>query len=191
MGSLFSWLYLHKQIKETVEIALISGVGANVIWFLGVLIYNTVRVPWLLDADAGEQINGLEERARLAETSVRSYQDNANQTEAIRTENKRLQELFGTLAENGRDVWRDLASCSMDTQFAMWDIQFKQWLEAVRKEIINLGFRADAVEFMSSGDNAELVTGPMDGRVIREYKGRVLREHQNNLTEFVRRRLSL
>jgi hypothetical protein len=170
-------------------ITVISGVGANVIWFLGVLIYNTVRVPWLLDADAGKQINSLEDRATLAETSVRKFQDSADQTEATKTENKRLHELFGTLAEKGRDVLRELAGCSMDTQFAMWEIQFNQWKEVVEKEIINLGFRTDAVEFLRSGDAAEPMKGVVDPRVIREYKGRVLEKHQDNLAAFVLRRL--
>jgi len=170
-------------------IAVISGFGANVLWFLGLLIYNTVRVPWLLDADAGKQISDLENRAILAETSVRNFQASADQTEAARTENRRLHELFGTLAEKGGDVLRELAGCSMDTQFAMWDIQFKQWKEAVEKEIKNLGFHADAVEFLRSGDRAEPMKGVVDARVTREYKGRVLEKHQDKLADFVSRRL--
>jgi hypothetical protein len=188
VGSTYS-RYLQKQIKETVVIAVISGFGANVLWFLGLLIYNTVRVPWLLDADAGKQISDLENRAILAETSVRNFQASADQTEAARTENRRLHELFGTLAEKGGDVLRELAGCSMDTQFAMWDIQFKQWKEAVEKEIKNLGFHADAVEFLRSGDRAEPMKGVVDARVTREYKGRVLEKHQDKLADFVSRRL--
>jgi hypothetical protein len=191
VGTFLHYFWLHQQTaKDLTTIAVVSLVGSYVLWFLGALVINTFRVPWLLDADAGEQINGLENRAILAEASVRNFQDNADQTETIRAENKRLHELFGTLAENGRVVLRDLAGCSMDTQFAMWDIQFKRWLEEVSKEIINLGFRTDAVEFRRSGDAAEPMKGVVDPRVIREYKRRVLEKHQDNLAEFVRQRLS-
>jgi len=189
VGSTYSSRYLQKQIKETVVIAVISGVGANLLWFLGVLIYNAVRVPWLLDADAGKQISDLENRAILAETSVRNLQASADQTEAARTENIRRHELFGRLAQNGRDVLRDLQGCSMETQFAMWDIQFKQWKEAVEKEIIHLGFHTDAVEFSRSGDAAEPMKGVVDARVRREYNGRVLEKHRDKLADFVSRRL--
>jgi hypothetical protein len=56
--------------------------------FVGALIINTRRVPWLLDAESGQQIDALETRALLAESK-------ADDDAATKRENKRLHDLFG------------------------------------------------------------------------------------------------
>ena len=98
---MYGWLYLHKQITETAAIAVMSGIGANLIWILGVLVYNIVHVPWLLDAESGQQISTWEERALAAESVL-------DDREKLKRDNKELHDKFGHLAQAGLEFVTDI-----------------------------------------------------------------------------------
>lgn len=70
LGYFYGVSQLHVGTKEAIKVGLICGLGANLIWLFGVLIYNVVRVPWLLDAESGALINAQESRAQTAEKTI-------------------------------------------------------------------------------------------------------------------------
>jgi hypothetical protein len=179
MGSIYSWLYFHKQIKETIEIALISGVGANVIWFLGVLIYNAARVPWLLDSESTDLINDQETRVLVAEKNL---------AEVHATRKKH--DLFGQLMQQGVEFSYQIARCQTDAHFASWDRHSNDWTKSVQQAMRDMGFPTDAVEFARAAEYAEPVRGVISTSSQQEERARVLEKRQENLADFVRRRLT-
>lgn len=186
VGILVGYLYvteLHQVSNwQTIKISVMAGITANILWILGVLIYNTVRVPWLLDAESGEQINALEQRALTAEGKL--------ETEAQTKEaNKRRHDFFGGLLQTGIDLSCDLSTCHTSGHFVSWDYRLDTWFKEVRQAIAELGFSADVAEFQRAGENAEPVKGIMDTRNNREDRYRMLTEYQKKLEEIVRRRL--
>jgi len=184
LGYLINYLYLHRQTaKELTVIGLASLVGSYVTSFLISLVVNAVRVPWLLDAESGQQINTLEARALQAESKL----DDAKK---IKEENKRLHDFFGDLMHEGIAISITLASCTTESQLASWDVSRDEWLIRVKTAIKNdLGYASDAAEFIRAGDNAEFVDGPMDWRGQREDRNREFAQYQLKLEEIVRRRL--
>jgi len=183
VGALFNYLYLHKQTaKEMIEVALVSGIGANLIWILCVLVYNTVRVPWLLDAESGQQIDVLEARVFTAESK-------ADESAKAKQENKREHEFFGALMQSGMNLSGDLIECRTSPQFQSWDTRFDEWIDLVRKAIADLGFYTDLVEFVRAGEYAESVSGAVHIGHFQENRVRVLEKHQEKLEEIVQRRL--
>jgi hypothetical protein len=179
---MYGWLYLHKQIKETAAIAVISGIGANLIWILGVLIYNTVRVAWLLDAEGGKQIAELEDK-------VQGLEDSLNNTERVEQENKRLHDTFGHLAEAGLQFFTDINSAATRGELMLWDRHFKTWVDDVQSAMRYVGSPTDAAEFMRAGTLAVPVPGVMNTPYEQEKRRRELKMHQDYLAEFVRRKL--
>jgi hypothetical protein len=180
VGFLVHSLWLHeKTVRELVIISLVSLSRSYTLWFLGALIINSIRIPSLLDAESGEQINALETRALSAESKI-------FQSEQTTKENKRLHDLFGHLAEGGAQFSRDLAQCQTPAHFASWDRHFNGWLEEVQIQIMNMGFRTDAAEFARAGESAAPVTGVMDFRNEQERRRRILTKHQDSLAGFVR-----
>ena len=88
MASLFNHFYLHtKTALQFLGFGLFMLTASYGIAFLGSFVINTLRVPWLLDAESGEPIDALETRALKAENRVG---DNA----ASKRENKQLFDLF-------------------------------------------------------------------------------------------------
>ena len=59
-------------------------------WILGVLVYNIVHVPWLLDAESGQQISTWEERALAAESVL-------DDREKLKRDNKELHDKFSDI----------------------------------------------------------------------------------------------
>jgi len=182
LGGLYSWLALHRQVVENVKIGLIAGAGANVIWFLCVLIYNTVRVPWLLDAESDQLIDQMESRAEAAEIKVASIERTAK-------ENRQLQDLFSRLIQAGIEFSSQLIECSTLAHFSSWDRHYKTWIESIQNAMRDMGFPADAAEFIRAGEYAEPVKGFMNIGNEREQRCRVLEKYQEKLAEFVKRRL--
>jgi hypothetical protein len=182
IGSIYGSLYLHRQIKETAAIALISGVGANVIWFLSVLIYNTVRVPWLLDAESGQQIRTLEGRALAAESAL-------DDREKVKRGNKELHDKFGHLAQAGLEFLTDINRATTRGELMSWDRHFKTWVDDVQSAMRYIGCPTDAAEFMRAGSLAVPVQGVVNTPYEQETRRRGLKMHQDYLAEFVRRKL--
>jgi hypothetical protein len=179
---MYGWLYLHKQIRETAAIAVISGIGANLIWILGVLIYNTVRVPWLLDAESGQEISTLEKRALAAESAL-------DDQEKVKRDNKELHDKFGHLAQAGLEFSTDINRATTRGELMSWDRHFKTWVDDVQSAMRYMGCPTDAAEFMRAGTLAVPVPGVMNTPWEQEKRRRELKMHQDYLAEFVRRKL--
>jgi hypothetical protein len=179
VGYTYNLLWLHKQTaKELVAVAVVSGFGANLIWFLGVFVVNTFRVPWLLDTESTNLINKQETRAESAEKKV----DEINAA-------KDKHELFGRLMQQGVDFSYQIANCQTDAQFASWDRHSDEWLRSVQQAMRDMGFPTDAVEFGRAAEYAEPVRGVINTGTKQEERARVLEKHQANLADFVKRRL--
>jgi hypothetical protein len=157
--------------------------------FVGALVINTLRVPWLLDAESGGQINSLEKRAEDAESSVLDLERQADKLEAAKAESKRLHDLFGSFMRSGIKLSGGLAGCQVKAQFEAWDELFDSWLSSVRTAISDMGFNSEAAEFSRAGENAEPIIGIRDARKEREERCSVLEQHQLKLEEIVHRRL--
>jgi hypothetical protein len=155
LGGVYGGLYLHKQITETVAIAVGSAMGANLIWILGVLIYNTVRVPWLLDAEDGQQISALEDRASAAESAL-------DDREKVKRDNKELHDKFGHLAQAGLQFFTDINRATTLSELTSWDRHFKTWIDDVQSAMRYMGCPTDAAEFMRAGTLAVPVPGVMN-----------------------------
>jgi len=182
LGTMYGWLYLQKEITETAAIAVISGVGANLIWILGVLLYNTVRVPWLLDAESGQQISTFEERALAAESAL-------SDQEKVKRDKKELHDKFGHLAEAGLQFLTDINRATTQSEFVSWDRHFKTWVDDVQSAMRNMGLPTDAAEFLRVGGLAEPIKGVMNTANDQEARRRTLRMHQDYLGNFVLRKL--
>jgi hypothetical protein len=178
----YGGLYLHKQIKETLGIAVLSGVGANLMWALGVLTYNAIRVPWLLDAEDGQRLSTLEERASVAETAL-------DDREKVKRDIKDLQDKFGHLAQAGLAFLTDINRATTRSEFMSWDRHFQAWIGDVQSAMRYVGCPTDAAEFMGAGTMAVPVPGVMDSPWEQETRRRQLKMHQDYLAEFVRRKL--
>lgn len=179
---MYGWLYLHKQIKETAAIAVMSGIGATLIWILGVLIYNTVRVPWLLDAESGQQISTLEERALAAESAL-------DDRDKVKRDNKELHDKFGHLAQAALEFSTDINRATTRSELMSWDRHFKMWVDDVQSAMRYMGFPTDATEFLRAGSLAIPVAGVMNTPWEQEKRRRELKMHQDYLADFARRKL--
>jgi len=176
VGTLFNHFYLHKDAaKELIEVALVSGIGANVIWIAGVLIYNTVRAPWLLDAESGELIDQMESRALLAEDCLRE-----------KTEKDGVSQFFGELMSSGKQLYDDILGCQGEG-LASWDQRLETWVAQTQTAIADQGHHVEAVEFVHAAIRAEPVTGIMDIRNKRERRRRIVREYLIELAQIARR----
>jgi hypothetical protein len=179
VGYFYNLLWLHKQTaQEIVTVALVSGIGANLIWFVAVFIVNTLRVPWLLDAENAGLINTQATRAEIAETKLAEIS-------AARDKH----DLFAQLMQQGVDFSCQIAECQSDAQFASWDMHSNEWLKSVQKAMRDMGFPTDAVEFARAAEYAEPVKGVINLGTKREERARVLEKHQRYLAYFVQTRL--
>ena len=182
-GYLINLFWLHRgTAKELVIVGAVSFGGSYAVWFLGALIANTIRAPWLLDAESGEQINALERRAIEAENKADLFVKE-------KQESKRFHDLFGSLINAGMAFSSDLASCTTTGQFMSWDRHFNDWVKKVKDTIAGMGYMTDALEFVRAAEAAEPVKGVMDYRNEQEERCRVLEQHQNYLADYVKRRL--
>jgi hypothetical protein len=180
VGYTYSWFWLHKQTaKELVTVAVVSGIGANLIWFLSVFVVNTFRVPWLLDAESTALINGQEARAESAETKLAEMKAATDK-----------HDLFSRLMQQGVDFSYQIRECQSPPQFASWDRNSNEWMKSVQQAMRDMGFPTDAVEFARAGEYAAPWVGVITTGSRQEERARVLEKHQENLADFVKRRLS-
>ena len=186
VGLALGYLYateLHQVTNwQALKIAVEAGISANILWVLGVLIVNSLRVPWLLDAESGEQIDALEQRAAAAETAL-------DEREKVKHESKRQHDIFGFLSETGLQLLASLNRASTRSEFFSWDERFGYWVNDAQTAVRNTGFSTDAAEFLRAGTLKEPVKGVMDVRNEQETRRRELRAHQDYLADFVQRRL--
>lgn len=180
VGYLYNLLFLHKQTaKEMVTVALVSGIGANIVWIVCVFVVNTLRVPWLLDVESTNLINVQETRAVSAEAEL---------TEISAARKKH--DLFGQLTQQGVGFSCQIAECQTDAQFASWDRHSYEWLKSVQQAMRDMGFPTDAVEFARSGEYAEPIKGVINTGNKQLERARELEKRQEYLADFVQRRLS-
>jgi len=142
------------------------------------LIVNTFRVPWLLDVESTGLINAQEARAEDQEKKIAEMK-------ATRTKH----DLFGRLMQQGVDFSCQIAECQTDAHFASWDRHSNDWTKSVQQAMRDIGFPTDAVEFARAGEYAEPVRGVINTGLKQEERARVLEKRQENLADFVKRRL--
>jgi hypothetical protein len=182
-GFLINFIWLHKDTSRQLAIlSVISLSGSYLIWFLLNLSFNTIRAPWLLDAESSQLLDGMEQRALTAEAAL-------DEKVKIKQENERLHSSFGFLAQQGAQFLLDISRCSTRSEFASWDYHSKTWIQDVQSAIRNMGFPVDAVEFGRADASAKPVGGVMNTPNEQEQRRRRLTEHQNYLVEFTKRRL--
>lgn len=183
VGVILHFCWLHQQTaKEITILALVSLGGSYAIWFLGALAFNTLRVPWLLDAENGQQISALEERALAAESAL-------DDREKVKRDNKELHDKFGHLAQAGLEFSTDINRATTRGELMSWDRHFKTWVDDVQSAMRYLGCPTDAAEFMRAGSLAVPVQGVVNTPYEQETRRRGLKMHQDYLAEFVRRKL--
>ena len=173
----FFWLHLNTA-KQIAILSAVSLGGSYAVWFLCVLVINTVRVPWLLDAESTGLINTQEARAEDAEKKIAEIK-------AARDKH----DLFGRLMQQGADFSREVAACQTDADFASWDRHSDEWLRSIQQAMRDTGFPTEAVEFARAGQYAEPMMGVINIGFKQESRRRRLEKHQGFLADFVRRRL--
>jgi hypothetical protein len=119
--------------------------------FLGALVINTLRIPWLLDAEAGERINGAEKRALVAEAALQANNDGME----VRVK-------LAALLQNGQKLEENLRTCVQPVHFFVWDREEYTWMNSVTQTLLTIGFPNYAVEFRRTGNGAVFVSGPMN-----------------------------
>jgi hypothetical protein len=179
LGYLINFLWLHlNTTKQIAILGTVSLVGSYAVWFLGVLMVNTFRVPWLLDAESTDQINTQATRAEKAEKKLAEI-------DAAREKH----DFFAQLMQQGVDFSCQIAQCETDAHFASWDMHSNTWLKSVQKAMRDMGFPTDAVEFARAAEYAEPMKGVINLGFKREERARVLEKHQQYLAYFVQTRL--
>jgi hypothetical protein len=174
----FVWLHLNTA-KQLAILGAVSLGGSYGLWFLGALILNTLRVPWLLDAESTELLNGQEKRAQVAEK-------NLAETHAA----KQQHDLFASLMQQGVNFSYHIAECQTDGHFASWDRHSVDWIKSVQQAMRDMGFSTDAVEFVRAAEYAEPAKGVINTGSKQEERACVLEKRQEYLADFVRRRLT-
>ena len=132
-----------------------------------------------MDAESTNLINDQEARAQVAEKSLADVQ-------ATREKHN----LFGQLMQQGVEFSCQIATCQTDAHFASWDRHSNDWTKSVQQAMRDMGFPTDAVEFARAAEHAEPVMGVINTGSKQEERVRVLEKRQENLADFVRRRLS-
>jgi hypothetical protein len=179
MGYLINLFWLHVgTAKQLAILGAVSLSGSYVVWFLGAFVVNTLRVPWLLDAENTDLINKHETRAEDAEKEL-------GRIKAGRDKH----ELFARLMQQGVDFSSQIAACQTNADFTSWDRHSDEWLKSVQEAMQDMGFPTDAVEFGRAAEYAEPVTGVYNTRSKQEERARVLEKHQRYLAYFVQTRL--
>jgi hypothetical protein len=112
--------------------------------FVGALIINTLRVPWLLDAESGQQIDALETRALIAESK-------ADDDAATNRENKRLHDLFGEFMVEGELLTKELGGTHGD-KFGAWLQKRRTWEEKICQTLIEMSLSTETAAFRHAGN---------------------------------------
>jgi hypothetical protein len=179
LGYLINLFWLHANTaKQLAILGVVSLSGSYAVWFLAAFVVNTFRVPWLLDAESTALINTQETRAESAEKKVAEIN-------AARDKH----DLFGRLMQQGDDFSRQIAECQTDAHFASWDQHRDVWVKSVQQAMRDMGLPTDGVEFARAGKYAVPVMGVISTGSKQENRRRVLEKHQENLADFVQRRL--
>ena len=179
IGFLISFFGLHvTTAKQLGILSAVSLCGSYAVWFLCALIINTVRVPWLLDAESTALINTQEARAEDAEKKIAEIKVARDK-----------HDLFGRLMQQGIDFSWQIAECQSPAQFHSWDYHSNEWVISVQQAMRDMGFPTDAVEFARAAEYAEPVLGVINTGSKQEERARVLEKRQEYLADFVKRRL--
>lgn len=102
--------------------------------FIGALVVNTIRAPWRLDAESGQQISDLEKRAQVAEAAL----EHKNNQQQLGTEFVLLMSEGEVLADELR---RGLP------QFGGWLQKRRIWRDRVNQALIDAGLPTEAASF--------------------------------------------
>lgn len=179
LGALINFFWLHKDTARQLAImGAVSFGGSYAVWFFCAFIINTLRVPWLLDEESNSLVNNQETRAQVAETSL---------AEVHATRKKH--DLFGQLMQQGVEFSCQITTCQTDAHFASWDRHSNDWTKSVQQAMRDMGFPTDAVEFARAAEYAEPLRGVINTGSKQEERARELEKRQENLADFVRRRL--
>ena len=164
--------------RSVVMVLLSYGVA-----IVGALCINALRVPWLLDAESGEQIDALETRVLHAEREVAD-------AAATNRRNAELHDLFGALMEEGEALAQTLKE-THGNEFPAWAQKRRVWIEGVNQTLVQMGFSTEAAAFRQAGE-IEPIPAPgtiMDDRYYYRLYNEQLTGSRNELKDIVRRRL--
>jgi hypothetical protein len=117
--------------------------------FLGASLINTLRIPWLLDAEAGEQIDGAKKRALVAEAALQANKDGME----VRVK-------LAALLQKGQKLEENLRTCVEPVDFFVWDKEEYAWMNSATRTLLTIGFPNYAVEFRRAGNGPVFVSGP-------------------------------
>jgi len=179
LGYSINFLWLHvTAAKQLAIIGAVSLTGSYAVWFLGAFVVNTIRVPWLLDAESTDLINQQATKAEKAENELAEIKAGRDK-----------HELFARLMQQGVDFSSQIAECQTDAHFASWDRHSHEWIKSVQQAMRDMGFPTDAVEFGRAAKYAEPVRGVINTGSKQEERAHVLEKHQRYLAYFVQTRL--
>jgi hypothetical protein len=185
VGFLINYAYLHMQTaKELFLIGTGSLVSSYIIFVLGSLILNALRVPWLLDADAGEQIDTLEKKAQAAETVLFEVQSS-------KREQDKLQNLFGKLLSEGEALADELRRGVQN--YAPWLEKRKKWVADVSQALTDINLPTEATGFRQAGEKDLPIFPPgtaISPRLYYDLYNDQLTGYRTKLQEIVGRRFS-
>ncbi|HZR57033.1 MAG TPA: hypothetical protein VFA74_09195 [Terriglobales bacterium] len=168
----YNYSHLHLNTAQQVSVlALVCLGGSYGISFLGSLVVNTFRVPWLLDAESGQQIDALESRAQIAE-----------QAAAEKQKSKEMNALFADLMTRGGTLTQRVTSDGVP------DLEITEWVETVINTLVKVELSTDSVAFRHAAEKAEPIIGVIDARSEREKRRRKLVCYRDKLEEIVKLR---
>jgi hypothetical protein len=181
---LYNHYHLHTQAALiALELGVVSICSSYGIFFLGSLLVNTVRVPWLLDAESGEQIDALETRVSLAESKA---EDKA----ATQQEKKRLHDLFGGFMKEGESLADELRRGMQS--YGPWLQKRREWVERVSQALTDMGLPTEAAGFRQAGEKDRPIFPPgtvESPRLYYDLYSSQLTGYRTKLQEIVSRRL--
>jgi hypothetical protein len=184
VGLVVSYFYgpVHVALDFLIRSVVMVGCSYGIA-FLAALVINTVRVPWLLDAESGEQINALEKRAQVAETTLSESHDKSQ-------ENNRLHSLFGDFLDEGESLADELRR-GMQV-YGPWLDKRSKWVEKVSQTLTDMKLPTDAAAFRQAGEKDLPIFPPgtvSTPRLYYDHYSSQLTGYRTKLQEIVTRRL--
>jgi hypothetical protein len=178
--------YLYGPVHWTIDFlyrSIVMVILSYSVAFVGALIINTLRVPWLLDAESGQQIDALETRALLAESK-------ADDDAATKRENKRLHDLFGEFMVEGELLTKELGRTHGD-KFGAWLQKRRTWEEKICQTLIEMSLSTEAAAFRHAGEkDPKVAPGTVvDDRYWYQLYGEQINGCRTKLQDIVMRRL--
>jgi hypothetical protein len=144
--------------------------------FVGAFVVNTIRVPGLLDAESGEQINNLEARAETAETALKD-----------KSTRYQVRLKFADLMREG-EVLADELRRGLP-QFGGWLEKRRDWIGRTNQALIDAEFPTDAADFRHAAEFTPDIKGIANDAYWHRFYGEQLESSRTRLREIISRRV--